>query len=147
MRKGVGIFLLILILGGGAVTFWKFYGPKFFERFQRETSDAAADSKTIKVGGDNYLGYFFLTSPEMRKQAARAGLRIDFTDDGGAYADRLEKFKKGEYDCIVLPIPSNIQHGAKHKFPGVIVASVAESRGADGVIGFANALPTGNINR
>ena len=147
MRKGVGIFLLILVLGGGAVTFWKFYGPKFFESFQRETSDAAADSKTIKVGGDNYLGYFFLTSPEMRKQAARAGLRIDFTDDGGAYADRLEKFKKGEYDCIVLPIPSNIQHGAKHKFPGVIVASVAESRGADGVIGFANALPTGNINR
>ena len=146
MKKGLGIFLLILLFGGAGVLAWRFYAPTFFEQSQRRTSDAARDARVIRFGGDNYLGYFFITSPEMRKQAARSGLLIDFTDDGGAYAERLAKFSKGEYDCIVLPINSYVQHGAPHKFPGVIVVSIAESKGADGIVGFGNVLTTGNIN-
>ena len=146
MKKGVGVFFLILLFGGGGVVFWKFYGPTFLEKEQRSTSDAVKESRVIRIGGDNYAGYFFVTSPEMRKQAARSGLRIDFTDDGAAYAERLAKFAKGEYDGIVLPINSYLQHGAAHKYPGVIVAGIAESKGADGIVGFGNVLTSGNIN-
>jgi hypothetical protein len=81
----------------------------------------------------------------MRRDAARRGIAVAFQDDGGAYADRLRKFANHEYDAIVLPVNSYLQHGAAHKFPGVIVAAIAESKGADGIIGFADKFPTGNI--
>ena len=72
---------------------------------------------TVRIGGDDYLGYWFITSPEMRKQAAQRGIGVQFTDDGGAYAERLEKFAAGEYDAIVLPVNSYLQHGAVGAVP------------------------------
>jgi outer membrane protein OmpA-like peptidoglycan-associated protein len=82
----------------------------------------------------------------MRMLAPRRGIEIDFTDDGGAYAERLAKFARKEYDCIVLPVNSYLQHGANHKFPGVIGAAISESKGADAIIGFGDVLSSGKIN-
>jgi outer membrane protein OmpA-like peptidoglycan-associated protein/ABC-type nitrate/sulfonate/bicarbonate transport system substrate-binding protein len=144
-RATVGA-LLLLLLGAIGIGGWYYAAPWLFERQQRQTSDAPQQTQTIRIGGDNYLGYWFITSPEMRKQAARRGLVIQFTDDGGAYADRLRKFAAGEYDAIVLPINSYLQHGRPYHYPGVIVAAVAESRGADGIVAFADHLPSGKIN-
>ena len=120
--------------------------PWLFEAQRRQTSDSSEPTQTIRVGGDNYLGYWFITSPEMRKQAARRGIQVEFTDDGGTYAERLKKFAAREYDMIVLPVNSYLQHGRLHQFPGVIVAALSESRGADGIVAFADHLPTGKIN-
>lgn len=143
-RSTVGA-LLLLLLGAAGVLAWFLAQPYLFERRQRTTSDAADIDVTVRIGGDNYLGYWFITSPEMRKQAARRGLSVQFEDDGGAYADRLARFDRGEYDAIVLPVNSYLQHGADVQFPGVIVASISESRGADGIVGFADKIPTGKI--
>jgi len=120
--------------------------PMLFEKKQRSTSDATTSSEVIRIAGDGYLGYWFITSPDMRMQAPRRGLEIDFTDDGGAYAERLEKFANKEYDCIILPVNSYLQHGADRKFPGVIVAAISESKGADAIVGFGDVTPTGKIN-
>jgi outer membrane protein OmpA-like peptidoglycan-associated protein len=120
--------------------------PMIFGRKQRATSDAITASEVIRIAGDGYLGYWFITSPEMRMLAPRRGIEIDFTDDGGAYAERLAKFAKKEYDCIILPVNSYLQHGADHKFPGVIVAAISESKGADAIVGFGDVIPTGKIN-
>ena len=60
----------------------------------------------------------------MEKVAPSKGVTVHFTDDKGLYAERLEKFTRGEYDIITLPINSYLEHGAKHQFPGVIVAAV-----------------------
>ncbi len=143
-RSTLGALLLFLI-GAVGVVGWYFMRERVFDWGQRRTSDAAGVDVTLKFGGDGYLGYWFITSPEMRKQAAQRGIGIQFTDDGGAYAERLEKFAAGEYDAIVLPVNSYLQHGAKVQFPGVIVASIAESKGADGIVGFVDALPTGKL--
>ena len=143
-RSTVGA-LLLLVLGVITLLGWYFLRERFFEWGQRRTSDASGAEVTVRIGGDNYLGYWFLTSPEMRKQAARRGIGVQFTDDGGAYAERLEKFAAGEYDAIVLPVNSYLQHGAKGQFPGVVVASIAESQGADGMVGFSDSLPGGKL--
>lgn len=143
-RSTVGALLLVL-LGAAGVVGWKYLKPILFESSQRRTSDATGAEATIRFGGDNYLGYWFVTSPEMRKQAARRGLAIQFEDDGGAYSDRLQKFADGQYDAIVLPVNSYLQHGAAVRFPGVIVAAIAESKGADGMVGFGDALPSGKM--
>lgn len=144
MKRSTIGFLVILLLGLVLVFGYRWLKPKLFERKQYQTSDASVSWK-FRIGGDNYLGYWFITAPEMVKESARKGFGIAFTDDGGAYADRLEKFAKGEYDAIVLPINSYLEHGARHKFPGVIVAAIAASSGADGIAAFADKLPTGKV--
>ncbi len=113
-----------------------------------QRNQSASDAKvnlTVRMAGDGYLGYFFINSPEMKRQSVNRGLAVNFTNDGGAYADRLEKFANGQYDGIVLPVNSYLEHGLKYKYPGVIVASIAESKGADAIVGFADKLPTGKI--
>jgi len=143
-RSTIGA-LLLLVLGVIAILGWYLLRDQVFDWGQRRTSDATGAEVTLRFGGDNYLGYWFITSPEMRKQAARRGLAVQFEDDGGAYAERLQKFAAGEYDAIVLPVNSYLQHGAGVQFPGVIVASIAESKGADGMVGFADSLPGGKL--
>ncbi len=145
-RSTLGALLLFLI-GAIGVVAWYFLQDRFFEWQQLRSSDAAGADVTVRIGGDGYLGYWFITSPEMRKQAAQRGIGIQFTDDGGAYPERLSKFAAGEYDAIVLPVNSYLQHGAGVQFPGVIVASIAESRGADGIVGFADSLPSGKLEQ
>ncbi|MGA1826077.1 MAG: OmpA family protein [bacterium] len=146
MKKSTVGAILLIIIGIIGVIGYSFLKPWLFEKSIRKTSDASKTYTTIRIGGDNYLGYWFITSPEMRKFAARRGLQIVFTDDEGAYGDRLEKFAKGHYDCIVLPVNSYLEHGARYKFPGVIVASISESKGADGVVAFSDILTTDRIN-
>ncbi len=146
MKKSTTGFFLILLIGIAGILGWKYLKPILFEKSQLSTSDAVGSVHTIRIGGDNYLGYWFITSPEMRKMAARKGLQMDFTDDGGAYARRLAAFDREEYDCIVLPVNSYLQHGAPYKFPGVIAAAISESKGADGIVGFADRFPSGKIN-
>ncbi len=143
-RSTLGALLLLLLGAAGVLAFY-YLQPTLFEWSQRRTSDAEGIDVTIRIGGDNFLGYWFVTSPEMRKQAARRGLGIWFEDDGGAYQERLQKFAAGEYDAIVLPVNSYLQHGAAVSFPGVIVAAISESKGADGMVGYADQLPSGKI--
>lgn len=138
--------LLILLTGVIVIIAVFFIRPMLFEKQQRATSDAAASSEVVRWAGDGYLGYWFIKSPEMRILGPRRGIELDFTDDGGAYAERLEKFAKKEYDFIVLPINSYLQHGAGHKFPGVIVTAISESKGADAIVGFGDVLTSGKIN-
>ncbi|MEM7588143.1 MAG: phosphate ABC transporter substrate-binding/OmpA family protein [Acidobacteriota bacterium] len=145
MKRSTLGALLLLVLGVIALIGAYLLRDSFFEWNQRRSSDAKGSEITIRFGGDNYLGYWFITSPEMRKQAAQRGIGIQFEDDGGAYSDRLAKFAAGEYDAIVLPVNSYLQHGAAHQFPGVIVASLAESKGADGMVGFSDSLPSGKL--
>ncbi len=140
--------VLIVLLGGLVVLAAKFlwpYAAQKYEAYKQAVTSDSRVSSTIRIGGDGYLGYWFITAPDTRREAARRGIAITFQDDGGAYAARLQKFANREYDAIVLPVSSYLQHGATHKFPGVIVAAIAESRGADGIVGFADKIPTGNM--
>jgi outer membrane protein OmpA-like peptidoglycan-associated protein len=147
-RRATLAAALIVLLGGLVVLAAKFLWPYATQKYEAYKQAATSDSRvstTIRMGGDGYLGYWFITAPDTRREAARRGIAIAFQDDGGAYAARLQKFASREYDAIVLPVNSYLQHGAPHKFPGVIVAAIAESKGADGIVGFADKFPTGNI--
>jgi outer membrane protein OmpA-like peptidoglycan-associated protein len=147
-RRATLAAVLIVLLGGTVVLVAKFLWPYAAAKYEAYKQVATSDAKvasTIRIGGDGYLGYWFITAPDTRREAARRGLAIAFQDDGGAYATRLQKFANRDYDAIVLPVNSYLQHGAAHKFPGVIVAAIAESQGADGIVGFADTFPNGNI--
>lgn len=144
MKPAVKGSISIFVLGILAILTYHFLRPLLFERFLRETSDTRG-SQTIRIAGDNYLGYWFITSPNMRKEAPRQGFVVDFHDDGGAYEERLQKFSEGEYDAIVLPVNSYLEHGMQYKYPGVIVASISESKGADGIVAFGDKFPSDKV--
>ena len=156
MNRTVAFALFILAVGALSIGAGKLLEPGFAEsakqkeaeRKQAEvlkTSDAQKVSP-IRFGGDSYIGYWFITSPEMKLQAQRRGLAIQFIDDKGAYAARLQKFANKEYDCIVLPVNSYLVHGQKHDYPGSIVAAVAESKGADGIVVVKKRFPLGKVD-
>ncbi len=138
--------LLLIIVGVLALIVAFVVKPILFDKKQRATSDSAKSSELITVAGDGYIGYWFIDSPEMRMMAPRNGIEINFIDDGGAYDDRLKKLDDDEYDCIVLPISSYLEHGPKYNYPGVVVAAISESKGADALVGPKGILSTGKIN-
>jgi hypothetical protein len=140
-RQTIGALLLLLLVAAVAAAV-KFVQPWLFERQIYKTSDAKATTK-IRICGDDYLGYWMITSPDMKRQAPGRGLVPEFTDDGGNYADRLERFDRKQCDIIVLPVNSYEEHAARYKYPGVIIAGVSESKGADAILGFADRFPEG----
>lgn len=98
----------------------------------------------ITVAGDNYLGYWVIQSPYFKEQLRSSGYALKWVNDGGKYAERLEKFAKGQYDIMVLPVNSYIQHGESYHYPGGIVTVISDSKGADSVVVYkSKILPSG----
>lgn len=152
MRNSAKAAVLIVVLGAAMMLAWKAYSGRHKAREEAKAKQealAVTDAKeitlTLRVGGDTYFGYWFIDSPENRKALARNGLAVTLNNDEGAYADRLAKFANGDYDMIVLPINSYLEHGAKHQYPGVIVAGVGASMDADGIVGYTDKFPQGKI--
>jgi outer membrane protein OmpA-like peptidoglycan-associated protein len=140
--KGIIVFMLL----GTVIVLSIYFGTPWLDGIKRsKSSDLTGDSRTIKWAGDGYAGYAFIKSKEMRKRLARKGIVLDFTDDGAAYADRLKKLNDSEYDFIVLPISSYMEHGSKHRYPGVITGAISESQGADAILAF-NDFPFTKVN-
>lgn len=137
--------LILVGIGVVAVLAIFFLKPLFFEKQQIKTSDAKGAVETIRFGGDDYGGYALIQAQQTKQNLSRRGLAVSFPNDGGAYAERLQKFADGEYDMIVLPVKEYLTHGEDHKFPGVIVAGIAESRGADGVVGYGDRIISGKV--
>ena len=144
--KGALALLVLGVLGVLATYFILPYLRESKKVDQRNKLTNAVDTTQIRVGADSYLGYWFaLQSLELKKRLGRQGIKIDYRDDEGAYAKRLRAFAAGELDAILLPVSSYLSHGKKHGYPGAIVASIAESRGADGIVGFKDKFPKGTV--
>ncbi len=140
--KGIIVFMLL----GTIVVLGIYFGTTWLNGIKRtKSSDSGGASHTVHWAGDSYAGYAFIKSTEMRKRLARKGIVLEFTDDGAAYADRLKKLNDSEYDFIVLPISSYMEHGYKYKFPGVITGAISESRGADAILAFKD-FPFTKVN-
>nr|MCU0363967.1 hypothetical protein [Bacteroidales bacterium] len=140
--KGIIVFMIL----GSLVVLGIYFGTTWLDGIKRaKSSDSGGPGQTVRWAGDGYAGYAFIRSSEMRKRLARKGLVLDFTDDGAAYADRLMKLNEGEYDFIVLPISSYMEHGNKYRYPGVITGAISESRGADAILAFRD-FPFTKVN-
>lgn len=143
MKKGGILITVIIILVGLGIFFAKNW---LWDRKQTGTSDSNVKVETIRYAKDSYIGYAPLECIEMKKALVQKGIALESTDDKGDYKQRLSKFANGEYDFIVLPVNEYIRHGMQYKFPGVIVAGISESIGADGIVVFKDVVKNGNVN-
>ena len=132
-RYPVALFTL-----GALVIFglW-FLLPLLRDRAQRQTSDAGAIKATIRCAHDNFVGYFILRSPELKKRLRQKQVNLKCgkaEDDNANYAERMQKLEKGEIDIAVMTVDTDVLNGFPVGYPGVIAFVIDESRGADAVL-------------
>lgn len=135
-KRTIGVLALIGLVLIGGFLFSKIGAPYLEQLGFQKASDAQRIKATITVAGDNYLGYWFVTSPEFTRRLRDKGYALKWVNDQGDYADRHQKFARSEYDMMALPVNSYLQHGMRHHYPGVIPVALSESKGADSVVAY-----------
>ncbi len=142
-RQATGALLLLLVglLTIGAVYFLK---PYFQEKQQRSQSDARESKGHIKIAVDNWIGYFPLCSPEMKKRMRQQGWNLVCEDDQADYPQRMKRLKDEEIDLAVATVDSFLLNGAPKGFPGTIVAVIDESQGGDAIVARKDAVASLN---
>ena len=131
-KSAIGLLLagFVIVLG------YKFLLPMFEDSAQRESSDARATKGKLVVGVDNWIGYFPLCSPEMRKNLRRVGYILQCQDDSADYATRMKALRSGDLQFSVATIDSYLVNGYQHDYPGTIVSVIDESKGGDAIVGW-----------
>ena len=128
----VALILLAVLVGGAFLV--KGLLPKWQDRTQKVTSDAKTTKGTIRIANDNFMGYFFIRSPELKKAMRRAGWILDIEDDGANYAQRMLKLANEEIEFAVCTVDAYVLNGKRHNYPGTIIMIIDESKGADAIL-------------
>jgi len=134
MSGHVKAVIVILVLGLGAIFAAKHLLPVLQDTEQRETSDAVATRGTLRIGVDNWIGYFPLCSPTMVKHMRHAGYVLICEQDGGDYRERFSKLQNGTLDFAAATVDSYLAIGSGFGFPGTIVTVLDESKGGDAIL-------------
>ncbi len=134
MNKHLKIFLGLLVAGVVVIGALRLLLPYWTASQQRSTSDAAATRGVLRIGVDNWIGYFPLCSPQMRRNLRSRGYTLKCIDDAANYAERFDKLAGGELDFAVATVDSWLLNGSDRGYPGVIVAVIDESKGGDAIV-------------
>lgn len=140
MNTHVKVAVGILILGILGLIGWKVALPLLQDSMQTGTSDARATRGKIRIGYDNWVGYFPLCSPEMKKRLRSSGYLLECIDDGADYGHRFSALKNEELDFAVATVDSYVLNGEALDYPGTIVAAIDESKGGDAVIAWKDKI-------
>jgi outer membrane protein OmpA-like peptidoglycan-associated protein/DNA-binding transcriptional LysR family regulator len=134
MNKHLKIFLGLLVVGVVTIGALRLLLPYWSASQQRSTSDAAATRGVLRIGVDNWIGYFPLCSPQMRRNLRNHGYTLKCIDDAADYAKRFDRLADGELDFAVATVDSWLLNGSDRGYPGVIIAVIDESKGGDAIV-------------
>lgn len=140
MGKHVKIAAVFLSIGLLVIAATKFVLPIIGDYLQTDSSDAKGTKGRITIGYDNWVGYFPLCSPEMKKRMRQSGYLLTCVDDGANYVERYSKLANGEYNFAVGTVDSYIVNGAAEDYPGVITAVLDESKGGDAIVAWGDTI-------
>ncbi len=132
-NKTVGAILL-LVLGAALVVGIKYATPYIFDSKQKSTSDAKATKGNLTVAMDNWIGYAPLCSLEMKRLMKNSGWNFQCDDDKAEYIKRMERIKKKEIQFAVGTVDTDVLTGAKHSYPGAMIAVIDQSKGGDAIL-------------
>lgn len=144
MNTRVKVFVFTVVIGALGMLGYHFLEPVIFGDEKIESSDARDMKGQIRIGVDNWIGYFPLCSQNLKSRLASTGYLIQCEDDKADYAERFKKLKRGKLDFAVATADAYLLSGKKFDYPGTVVAVIDESKGGDAVIARADAVA--NIN-
>ncbi|MBU0717588.1 MAG: OmpA family protein [Planctomycetes bacterium] len=136
-KKLIGAALLAFI-GIAVVVAVMVLAPMFKDRQQVSTSDAKKTKGVIRIALDNWIGYFPLRSPEMKRAMRIRGWRIAVVDDKADYPKRMQQLEEGKFEFAVVTVDSFLLNAAKFNFPGVVIMVIDESKGGDAILARAD---------
>jgi len=134
------IAVAVLILGALGLVGYYVAEPMLESRQQRNTSDARGTRGAISIGVDNWVGYFPLCSPVMKKNLRADGYLLKCEDDQADYAGRMRALREGRLDFAVATVDSYLLNGSRESFPGTIVMVIDESKGGDALVARRDAI-------
>lgn len=145
MKKQTQAAIFIVLFGAFMIGCWWLFSAISNGRAFLATRDGGKVDTIIRFAGDSYVGYFPIDSVETKKLAAKRGIGIEFTRDNGDIAERVKKFLARESDIICMTVNSFLQFGIDPGFNGVVIGVIAESNGADGIVGFSDRFKSGKV--
>lgn len=146
-KTGVLIAVITWLLIGTAlaVAAKKWLIPAFKEKNRQQiTGQTGSEGKYrtgIRIAADAFSGYSILRSKEMSERLQAQSIKMTIVDDKADYADRIRKLQSGDVQMAVFTIDSFVKAGAElGDFPGSIVYIIDETRGADAMLAYTNAI-------
>jgi ABC-type taurine transport system substrate-binding protein/outer membrane protein OmpA-like peptidoglycan-associated protein len=138
MKKFISLLCMASIL---AMIGWKATENKRLELAKREqllaTSDATVFERTVRVQGDDWLGYLIFKSKVMQDELASGGIGLKYEIEPD-FEKRVNNLADGSIDLAAMTIDTWLTNGHKKDYPGVIAFIIDESHGGDCVVGGPN---------
>src|SRR5882757_7308281 len=104
MKKWLTVFVILVTAG---MVLWGISKPwrekRQWNSLVEKTSDAIPTSRTIKVLGDDWLGYLVARSGDFQNRMARAGIRVKFEVEPD-FEKRIRALRDGSAEFIVLTL-------------------------------------------
>ena len=137
--KIIGALLIIILFVVGGLGY-KLIVPMLSEQQQKATSDAMKVIGTIRIGIDDWIGYFLLESPEFKSRMRKDGYLVEI-DKNPDIERRMKMLADGRLDFAVFETSSDILTGVAHDYPGVITFVIDKSVGGDSIWAVADKVP------
>jgi hypothetical protein len=139
MRKFLTASLLLATL---AMIAWGLARP-WREQHRRErllslSSDAGQIRRTIRIVGDDWLGYLVLRDPQFQRALGESGVRVRFEIEPD-FNRRLAALANGSAEFAVITLDSYLMNGSASGWPGAVIFVIDESFGGDAIVGLREA--------
>ncbi len=156
MSKGklLAICLVWLFIFGIVALAWKLIVTPSREKTAQQAKDQADQNKLDKTSGssrydheirlalDSFSGYAVFRSQRFREQLAGKRIKLELDDDGANYPQRLQALDQGDVQLAVFTVDALIKASAElGELPATIVALIDETRGADAMVAYQEAVP------
>jgi ABC-type nitrate/sulfonate/bicarbonate transport system substrate-binding protein len=111
------------------------------ERLEQTSASSRYDHE-IRLALDSFSGYAVLRSKSLREELAKKRIKLDFQDDNADYPQRLRKLADGDVQMAAFTVDALIKASAQlGEVPATIVAIIDETRGADAMVAYRDAIP------
>jgi flagellar motor protein MotB len=143
----------LVILGICAVTYKWFLVPAWEQqaieakeeernKILTETGASGRYDYAISLSLDSFSGYALLRSPEFAEELAAKRIKLNLVDDGADYAARLKSLESGTTQIGTFTIDALVKVCSQaDRLPVTIIAMIDETRGADAMVSYKQAIP------
>jgi outer membrane protein OmpA-like peptidoglycan-associated protein/ABC-type amino acid transport substrate-binding protein len=140
LNRHAKIVLVLIVVSTVLLFGGRYLKPLYDDWRQQGTSDARGTRGTIRIGVDNWVGYFPLCSDANVRRMRRSGYLLKCEDDGADYAGRMAKLRSGDLDMAVATVDSYLLAGHAEQYPATIIAVLDESKGGDALVARADRI-------
>lgn len=131
-------FIWLCILGLG-IGIWKWFVQP---AITPELTQESRYENNLKVAIDSFSGYAILRSPEFRSDVSKQRIKVELMDHGPDYLERAKMLENGDIELAVFTVDALLKTADElKKKPGVIIAIIDETRGADAAVAYKKAIP------